>query len=299
MNQFPSFKIRFFAFVALLIFFLSGNTTILAQVDRIKWMAVGSLQNWYLRSGCEPEIARQHLVSDQIDGLRWPAQYQWKDAQAAKALWIGATNYYDTLAHQIYPYKVVQEGPRDWDENFEFIPQEFKLVGRFAQPIVGVDGMAASYLAVFENLDEVNPLLKSDRMIINVVNTSIGITMTRKIYAFSQQYNDNYFIYEYSFKNTGIINNTITNPQPLDSVYFLWQYRYAICREMSAYGRFIMPQSATWGHNTMNDVIGEDPGAVFYSSLNRRRNIQITIFGYRNENVWPMLDAIEREMNAA
>jgi hypothetical protein len=265
-----SFKTRFFAFVALLIVCLNSSTVLFAQVDRTKWMAVGSLQNWYLRSGCEPEIARRLYVPDQIDGLRWDAQYQWKDTQAAKALWIGAANYRDTLAHQLYPYKVVQEGPRDWDEDYEFMPQELKMVGRFDHPSVVVDGMDASYLAVFDSLDEVNPLLKADRMIANVVTTSIGITMKRKIYGFSQQYHDNYFIYEYVFKNTGIVNDTTMNPQQLDSVYFYWQYRYAICKEMSAYGRFIMPQSATWGHNTMNEVIGEDPSAgdpfrAFYS----------------------------------
>jgi hypothetical protein len=261
MNHIPSFKTRFLFFVALLVICLGTNTVLYAQVDRTKWMAVGSLHNWYLRSGCEPEIARRLLVSDQIDGLRWPAQYQWKDTQAAKALWIGAIDYYDIVADTVFPHKVVQAGPRDWDEDDEFMPQEFKLIARFDRPSVVVDGIDASYLAVYDSLDEVNPLLKADRMIVNVVNTSIGITMRRKIYAFSQQYHDNYFIYEYVFKSTGIVNDTTVNPQPLDSVYFYWQYRYAICKEMSAYGLFFMPQSATWGHNTMNDARGEDPNS--------------------------------------
>jgi hypothetical protein len=259
MYHLPSFKTHFFAFVVLLVACLGGSTVLFAQLDRTKWMAVGSLHNWYLRSGCEPEIARRLMVPDQIDGLRWPAQYEMKDTQAAKALWIGATDYYDIVADTVFPHKVVQVGPRDWDEDNEFMPQELKLAGRFDRPAVVVDGMAASYLAVYDSLDEVNPLLEADRMILNVVNTSIGITMKRKIYAFSQQYHDNYFIYEYVFKNTGIVNDTTVNPQPLDSVYFYWQYRYAICKEMSAYGRYFMPQSATWGHNTMNDARGEDP----------------------------------------
>lgn len=262
LKNLPSFRTHLFALVAMLIVCLSTNTILFAQVDRTKWMAVGSLQNWYLRSGCEPEIARRLLVPDQIDGLRWPAQYYWKDTQAAKALWIGAAGYYDIVADTVFPYKVVQAGPRDWDEDTEFMPQEFKLVARFDRPSVVVDGIEASYLAVFDSLDEVNPSLEADRMIANTVNTSIGITMRRRIYAFSQQHHDNYFIHEYVFKNTGIVDNDTTiNPQQLTGVYFQWQYRYAICREMSAYGLWIVPQSATWGHNTMNDVIGEDPGA--------------------------------------
>jgi len=261
------FRILFFSrlFLGLLILLIIGinsSTIAYAQIDRIKWMAVGSLQSWYLKSGCEPEVARRGLVSDQIDGLRWPAEYQWKDVQAAKSLWIGTVNYYDTVAHQVFPHKVVHVGPRVWDDANEFMPQEFNMIGRFDHPLVLVNGELASNLMSYESLDGIIPTLEADRMILNKIITSIGIEMTRKIYAFSQQYHDNYFINEYIFKNTGQVHeNGTMNPQTLDGLYFHWQYRYAVCREMGAYGLFIMPQSATWGHNTMNDARGEDPGS--------------------------------------
>ena len=75
-------------------------------------------------------------------------------------------------------------------------------------------------------VDEIDENLPADRLIYNVVNTSIGITMTRKIYAFSQQYNSNYFIYDYVFKNTGIVDKDGTvNEQTLEDVVFFFQYR--------------------------------------------------------------------------
>ncbi len=227
-----------------------------------KWIRVGMLHNWYMESGCEPEVARRGLVRDQQDGLQWPAQFRDQDGQAAKGLWIGALNYNDIVANAVFPNKVVQVGPRDFDDANEVMPMEFKMVGRFDHPTVIVDGALATDLEFDDLVDEIDPNLKADRLIINKVRSSMGIEMTRKIYAFSQQYHNNYFIYEFTFKNTGVVDLAGTqNPQTLEGVYFHWQYRYAFVKEMGAYGKFFMPQSATWGHNTMNDAVGEDPNA--------------------------------------
>ncbi len=245
------------SFLTLLILFGEG-----AFAQENKWIRVGMLHNWYMESGCEPEVARRGLVRDQQDGLQWPARFPDQDSQAAKGLWIGAANYNDAISSQTFPHKVVQVGPRDWDDANEVMPMEFRMIGRFPHPTVIVDGELATDLEFDDAVNEIDPNLKADRVIINKVRSSMGIEMTRKIYAFSQQHHNNYFIYEYVFKNTGIIDrNGTQNPQPLEGVWFSWQYRYAICKEMGAYGKFFMPQSATWGHNTMNDVIGENPSA--------------------------------------
>jgi hypothetical protein len=96
----------------------------------------------------------------------------------------------------------------------------------------------------------------ADRMIVNVVNTSIGITMTRKIMQFSQQYHDNYMIFDMTFTNTG---NTNADPaielpnKTLTGVYFYWQYRYAPCADT----RYVIGNGTSWGMNTMNDVRGD------------------------------------------
>jgi len=239
------------------------------QADETTWIAIGDLRNWYSSAGCEIEIGRTGAIDTQQDGLQWPAQFRDQDTQAAKALWIGSTNFNDPIAGKTYPYKVVHVGPRLKDDVNEFIPQilvpekspegEFKMVGKFDHPIVTVDGLGATQLDFLEVVDEINPDLISDRMLVNVVNTSMGITLTRKIYAWGQQYHSNYNIYDFVFKNTGIYDKKgSTHNLTLTDVIFHWQYRYASTKEACAYGpgEGWLPQSATWGHNTMNDQTG-------------------------------------------
>lgn len=229
-----------------------------------KWVSVGSLHNWYSSAGCEVEVGRTGLQEDQQDGLRWPALYKYQDSQAAKALWIGALNYNDAIAGKVFNYKVVHMGPRVQDVKSEFMPEEFKLVGRFNHPTVYVDGIQAGKLDYLDFVDEVDQELISDRMLVNVVNTSIGITMTRKIYAFSQQNHDNYFIYDFSFKNTGIVDLDGTiNQQTLEEMMVYYQYRYAPSREGGPYGYYWLPQNTSWGRSTLNDVIYERNGEPF------------------------------------
>ncbi len=235
-------------------FFLLASLSWRSWADETRWIAVGMLHDWFSSAGCEIEVGRRHLVSDQQDGLRWPAQFRYQDCKAAKALWIGATNYYDPIAGQTFDYKVVHCGPRVLNEESEFMPVLFKMYGKFERPLVLVDGIPAGFLDYMDFVDEVDPNLPADRILYNIVNTQIGITVKRTIYAFSQQYHNNYFIYDYVFKNTGIIDKKGTRyEQTLQGVIFFFQYRYAVCREVGPYGYYWMPQSSSWGHNTMND----------------------------------------------
>ncbi len=229
------------------------------QGDETKWIAVGQLHDWFSNGGSEIEVGRRHLIPDQQDGLQWPAQFRYQDVKAAKALWIGAANYADPLSGQTYTAKVVHVGPRVLNELSEFMPQDFRLVARYNHPLVYVDGLPASDMDYVDLVDEVDANLPSDRMLINTVNTSLGITMTRKIYAYSRPGFDNFYIYVYTFKNTGIYDLAgDTHSMTLDGVTFFWQERYAMTKEACAYGYYWMPQNATWGRNTMNEVIGEN-----------------------------------------
>ncbi|MCB0286101.1 MAG: hypothetical protein KDE57_05540, partial [Calditrichaeota bacterium] len=204
----------------ILSFFATIFTAEKASAQETKWIKVGSLHNWYMAIGCEPETARRGLVSDQQDGLRWPAEYRDQDMQAAKGMWIGARNYSDLVGGVVYPHKVVHSGPRHWDEANETMPVEFRMIGRFEHPTVIVDGNISSTLQFDDILDDVDPNQKADRVIINRVQTSMGVEFTRTIYAFSQQYHDNYFIYEYKFKNNGVVDlNGTTNPQTIEDMW--------------------------------------------------------------------------------
>jgi len=187
--------IKFFNLLFLFSFLVLSSTSFSQYA--VKWMSAGSLHNWYSEIGSEIE---EGFVKEQQYGLQWPAIYAHQDIQCAKAIWIGCTNFSDPADPQSpYDHKVVHVGPRVTGAG-EFFPQEFKMISKFDPPQVFVDGDISIDKSV--DIDEVDPNLIADRMIVNTVNTQVGITMTRKIFQFSQDYHDNYIVTEYTFKNT-------------------------------------------------------------------------------------------------
>ena len=175
-----------------LLFFLLPASIILPQAT--KWMAIGDLHSWYSAAGCEIEVGR---IASSQDGLRWPAFYRSQDNQAAKGLWLGAVNFHDPVVNKDYAHKVVHAGPRHLDIENETMPLDISMVGRFDHPNVFVDGDPASNLQYLDAVDEVDPSLLSDRKLVNKVQTSLGVEMTRIIYAFSHPKHQNYHIQEY------------------------------------------------------------------------------------------------------
>lgn len=231
---------------------LLGAVTAQAPAQQeVKWMAAGSLHNWFSSLGCEIEVGRSSSA-DQQDGMQWPAWYNYQDCQAAKGLWIGTTNYVDG-AGTTWPHKVVHVGPRVRGTG-EFIPVKFEMVSKYPPPEISVDGSPTEGKSVDNN--RVDPTQAADRMIINVVNTSIGITMTRKIMQFSNQYHDNYMIFDYVFTNTGNTNADAAIEQPtktLTGVYFYFQYRLSPTADV----RYVIGNPTSWGKNAMNDTRGD------------------------------------------
>ncbi len=222
--------------------------SLFSQFD-IKWMAIGSLHNWYSSIGSEIEHGFQPI---QQYGFQWPAIYQYQDMQAARALWIGCKNFNDDKGNE-FPYRVVHVGPRVSGAG-EFFPVDFKMVSRFEPPRVYVDGAISFQKSVDNNA--VDPTLKADRVIINKTNTLNGVTMERKIMQFTHPYHDNYIIVEYRFTNTGNVDEDaeIELPnQTLEEVYFFFQYRLAVCRET----RYLIGNATGWGINSMLDARGD------------------------------------------
>jgi len=214
-----------------------------------KWLSVGSLQNWYSSMGAEIE---EGFFPSQQYGLQWNAIAPYQDIQASKGLWIGTTNFTDQTG-SFFPHKVVHVGPRVTGEG-QFYSIEFKLISKCIPPLVLVNGNISQDKWV--TVDEIDANLIADRVIINKVNTQLGITMTRKIFQFSQSFNDNYIISEYTFKNTGNVDGDSTIELPnttLSDVYFYYLYRLAVC----ANTRYAIGNSTGWGINTMIDVRGD------------------------------------------
>ncbi|RJP63053.1 MAG: hypothetical protein C4539_17075 [Ignavibacteriales bacterium] len=217
---------------------------------KTNWLAVGELNNFYSSIGCEIEIGR--AGANQQDGMRWPGLYDYTDIQAAKALWIGTTNFVDENGEN-YDFKVVHVGPRATGVG-EFTPMVFNTISKIDKPEVYADGILSERISSV--VDEVDPTIPADRMIVNVCNTKTGITMTRKIMQWSQEFHDDYHIMEYTLKNTGNIDadDEIELPnKTLTGVYLYFQYRLAPC----ANTRYEIGNSTGWGTNTMIDTRGD------------------------------------------
>jgi hypothetical protein len=202
------------------------------------------------------------LASEQLDGLIWPAQFSYQNNLVGKAMWIGTSNYFDRVLKATIPCKVIGAGPRAADPVIEIIPVSFAMYGRLLAPNVVVDDEVATDNASSDAVDAILDTLKCDRLIVNVMHSTIGITITRKTMAFSQQNHDNYYITEYVFKNTGIIDKQGTIEQKtLTGVYFFWEYRYAFGEEGYRRSPSTPQNNIGWGRNAVHEVVGTNPAA--------------------------------------
>ncbi len=231
-----------------------------------KWMDIGSFQTWYSNAGSEYE--EQRILAQQ-DGCRWPAIYPNQDMEAAKGIWIGVKNWKDASGH-VWPVKVIHFGPRYDGDASEFVPITFTTTDRLTRPQVVVDGNTS--VNIPPDIDQSGVAMNPDRIIYDSVNTSIGLTMTRKMIGFAQQYHDNYVIYDYTFYNTG---NTNADPaielpsNQLDSIRIFFQYRYAVCADT----RYVIGRnSAGWGVGANSDTRGDGlaPSSTFFGSIVRK-----------------------------
>lgn len=236
--------------VALLVVFCDSHQAAHAQFAK-KWLSAGSLHNWYSSVGSEIESGG--FVGNQQDGARWPGIHQFTDAQAWRGLWIGARDVTDETG-ETWPVRVVHAGPRVTGSG-EFFPVRFEMISKNAPTDVFVDGFLSESLAPMAN-DAVDPTIPADRMIINEVNTLLGLTVERRILQFAQQFHDNYHVIEYTLTNTGNTDGDaeIELPnQTLTDVIFFNQWRWSVARET----RYVIGNASGWGINTMIDTWGD------------------------------------------
>ncbi len=262
--------------LALTVFVLS------LSAQEARWVMVGSLHNFYQSYGSEPEEA---FGSEQQWGLRWNAFYDHQDIQCARGFWIAAANYNDAVAGTKYDYKVAHAGPRAVAggrsiEGTEMmpVPGKFALYGTSSVPSVYVDNEGASDLASNDIVDVTDETMTATRMLYIETNSSVGISMQRRVYAWDHPDYDNFHINDFTFTNTGIYDSKgDVNSQTLEGVYFNWQYRNAVngegtvetAAQADGYGRhgWGTPRDMRWGINTMNDAIGEDPNNPNLTSI--------------------------------
>lgn len=218
-----------------------------AQVE-YRWLSAGSFHNFYSSLGSEIE---EGFINEQQGGWQWPAIYRGQDAQAMKALWLGATNFTDE--QQTWDFRVVHVGPRVTGLG-EFYPVSMETVSKFDPPEVSVDGLVSFSKSVTN--DEVDPSMKADRKIVAITNTLLGVTVQRTAMQFSQGYHDNYHVIEYIFTNTGNVDDDDEIEFPNRTVEGFVPYFLNRMAPVKA-SRYTIGNGSGWGQNTMNDRRGD------------------------------------------
>jgi hypothetical protein len=262
-----------------------------------RWLRVGETQSFFVDYGTETE-----LVANQ-NYLTWPTQYgDNQHTTRQKSVWIGARNFYDPVEKKIKGVKVIGAGPRLPANNSTMLfPQYIKLVGRSYPPTVVVDNQVGTSNTLYDALDDMDENLPADRMVEMKFNTSMGVTVTKRVYAFTQQNHDNYFIHDYVFKNTGIINAAgAVYEQPLHDVWFHFGYRYAFAGiTSSGFGSTWGAFGSEWGGSTLNHAFGIEPTAElkgFYSYYSPEKSRPLS---YAQEWGCPNQDADNGLLGAA
>lgn len=212
------------------------------------YIRVGSMQSHISAYGAE-----RAWTGSYYEGLIWPADYLYQDNAVIKRSFLAAKDWTDGTGYTWdYWGTYISLGTAD----LSIFPIRLKQYAKFDQPIVIVDGnnITAPFLA---DIDSINTDQIPDRIVLNTFNTAVGVTVTRKVMAFSQQYHDNYFIKEWIITNTG---NNDYDPEielsgPVNGFRFGWSVRYSVCRDAAW---TISDGSQKWGKHTWVTKRGED-----------------------------------------
>jgi len=212
-----------------------------------RYVRIGSLQSHFSAYGSERAWNNTYY-----EGLRWPADYTYSDNAVIKRYWIGVDDFTDEQDEYWEKYGIYVAADYVGQSLF---PVELKQTAKFEPTQVFVDGnnISARYLS---DIDEYNPDQIPDRIVSNVVNTRIGLTMKREVWAFSQQYHDNYFIKIFTYTNTGNTDydDEIELNASLKGVRISSGTRYSVSRD----GAFSIGGEQSWGQYSWVTKRGED-----------------------------------------
>jgi hypothetical protein len=236
-------------FIINITFITTLSTLVYSQIsaNETRYVRIGSLQNHYTAYGSE-----RAWNSSYYEGLQWPAEYPYQDNSVIERNWIGTNNFIDQDNSDWEAYVLYFSSGFVGESLF---PVELKQSAKFTIPVVQVDGENIS--APYEyDVDEINPNQIPDRIVTNIINTSMGVTVKRTVYAFSQQYHDNYHIKIFTYINTGNTDydNEIERHGPIYGFRVGRGIRYSVNRE----GAARIGDGQVWGKHTWVTKRGEN-----------------------------------------
>lgn len=237
------------------------------NAQNIKWLRIGQLQSPISETGAEYE-SEFNIPNTSGNFLSCPVQYNIDQTiMRSNGMMIGCKNFNDPVENNVKSVKVISTGFKAVLDPNQIFPQEIKLIGKRYHPKVYVDDQRATVLDNYDILDEVDPNLPCDRMVLVRFNTSMGISVTKKVMAFASSKHGNYFIFDYVFKNTGIIDQAGTvRSQTLDSVWMYFMYRYAFAGiSSSGFGSTWGAFASLWGQSSLYHAFGEDPASAGFN----------------------------------
>lgn len=257
--------------VVLVVLYAFGANSAFSQIDPglRMWIRVGVFQHFVASYGAERAYNDNKSY---YEGYIWPAWFNETDNFVIDRFFLASKDFTDYEGlHWDYKATFLYSD----SDPLHITPISLSQTSIRSLPIVDVDGVSAIREAEIDSLHDLS--LKADRIVTNVVNTCMGITITRKVYAFSQEYHDDYFIYETILENTG---NMDADPEPelsdtVHSFYFGGITRFATCRE----GSNLVDRQNTWGahqwiHYTPNgDYPTKDSLRCFYGWFGQSSNI--------------------------
>ncbi|MDD3715857.1 MAG: hypothetical protein PHX07_03120 [Candidatus Marinimicrobia bacterium] len=259
--------------IVILCILIAGMSYAAIPLSNRTWIRVGSLQSPFDAWGAERGWDANYSI---YEGLLWPAWYNRSDNFVIDRQFMVCRNFTDPGGN-VLNYKSAKFS--SGASATQVIPQLLTQVGKYPYCDISVDGVTQyvdDYLG-----DNIDPDLPADRIVTNTVRTGMGVDMTRKVYAFSQTLNDNYFIYEYTFTNTGNTDDDadIELTNTINEFYFGLMSRYCTSREVETPSSLNL-RTNTWGahqwvyHTPMSD----NPDIpYFYTWFGQLKTADITI----------------------
>lgn len=244
---------RWFAAATVLVLALGWVNTAEAQYD-FRWLAVGDFQHRYNGGLGQPEIYEPFPM------MVWPAIQNMSPGGVSYmhviGYWISVANHTDEQGND-YPVRTSHSGPRALGVG-EFFQTEMQLVSQFEWPRKTVDGAETFQVPVV--VDAVENILGPngpDQMVLNRVNTSVGISVEQRSIQFSNQFHDDYHITEFRFVNTGNVDGDDEielDGQTAEDVYFSFIRRPKTSASSTSWDNTM--GDAAWGAINQTDIIG-------------------------------------------